>query len=345
MVLHLSTAGQAAAGPAAPGAFHRLAQAAPRGRAPRLRIALVNNMPDAALHRTVRQFASLFAEAAGDMAVDMSCHALPSVPRATEVRWHIEATYAPMAQLWSDPPDALVVTGTEPHAQDLRDEPYWKELTGLFDWAALHRIPAMLSCLAAHAAVLHADGVPRRPLEAKRFGVYRHDVAAGQPLTAGCAPRVWLPHTRWNDLDEAALAAAGYTMLARSPEAGAGLFAKERGGTWLYCQAHPEYDHPNLMREYRRDVQRFMRGERPAYPEMPEWYFGPRDIVALAAFRASVLARRKDRQRLMAEFPRVLEEGAHGDLWRDAAVRLVGNWLDLVAAGSGAEVPARRLVR
>ena len=61
--------------------------------------------------------------------------------------------------------DALIITGAEPRAEAICDEePYWPALTRLIDWAEIGTISTLFSCLAAHAAVLHLDGIKRRPL-------------------------------------------------------------------------------------------------------------------------------------------------------------------------------------
>ena len=76
-------------------------------------------------------------------------------------------TYRPIDQLWGDPPDALILTGTEPLEVDLRAEGYWEPLAELIRWCSTATVSAFLSCLAAHAAILLFDGIERRPLPHK----------------------------------------------------------------------------------------------------------------------------------------------------------------------------------
>jgi len=288
-------------------------------------IAVVNNMPDAALRRTERQFTDLLESASGGRPVRVRFHALPTVPRGERGRLHIATAYRPIEELWRTPPDALVVTGTEPHARHLPEEPYWDALTGLVDWARANQIPAFFSCLAAHAAIQHTDRIARLPLVEKCFGVFDHRIAHEHPLMHGVDPGMKLPHTRWNTVEEAALTRAGYTMLSIAPDAGVGLFARQRGALWLYCQGHLEYDGPNLVREYRRDVQRFLSHERADYPALPQNYFGPEEIAALEAFRAYALAHRD--ACTMDSFPDTPCAAPAPDSWRAAAVRICANWL------------------
>ena len=77
------------------------------------------------------------------------------------------------------------MTGTEPRQPNLRNEPYWSALANVLDWAESNTTSTVLSCLAAHAGVLHSDGIERCPLNDKQFGVFDFAKAANHPLTDG----------------------------------------------------------------------------------------------------------------------------------------------------------------
>ena len=300
----------------------------PAGTAPALTIGLVNNMPDPALQATERQFVSLLDAAADGMLVRLVPFALPDVPRSAWGREYVDRWYAGVNALWDAPVDALIVTGTEPRSPDLRDEPYWTSLTGLVDWAERHTHSAIWSCLATHAAVLYLDGVGRRPLGDKRFGVFDCARVSHDPLTRAVWPGLRMPHSRWNDLPEEALTSCGYRILTRSA-AGVDAFAKRRASLFLFFQGHPEYEAQTLMLEYRRDVKRFLVGERETYPGLPEGYFDDTTVAALTAFRARALAHRCED--VLVEFP-TARATAVPNTWRSAAVRLYRNWLRYVRA-------------
>src|SRR6201996_3321050 len=55
-----------------------------------LTIGLVNNMPDAALKATERQFMRLLRQAAGDVRIDFHCFSLASVSRSQSTKGRIE---------------------------------------------------------------------------------------------------------------------------------------------------------------------------------------------------------------------------------------------------------------
>jgi len=256
-------------------------------RAPDLSIALVNNMPDAALAAAERQFVSLVKASRGELSVRIDLYALSRVPRSVETRLAMATRYGGLDDLLAAPPDVLIVTGAEPRAADLADEPYWAELTRLIDWARSGAVAATLySCLAAHAAVLIADGVRRRRLPAKLSGVYAAEMAQRHELTEGLAAPL-TPHSRYNDLDERELEDNGYLILTRSDRAGVDAFVKEGAALEAFWQGHPEYEADTLAREVRRDLQRFASGAT-GIPPLPENYLSPEIHARLEAYVAEV---------------------------------------------------------
>ncbi len=152
-----------------------------------LDIGLVNNMPGKALQATERQFLDLLNSAAHDVRVRLWLYALPDVPRTDSGRRHIDSLYSSIDQLWDRPLDGLIVTGMEPRATNLMDEPHWASMTRLIDWAERNTCSTVWSCLAAHAAVLHTDGIERRRLSEKRFGLFECDRVSDHPTPRGCS--------------------------------------------------------------------------------------------------------------------------------------------------------------
>jgi homoserine O-succinyltransferase len=294
-----------------------------------IEIALVNNMPDAALDATERQFRTLLAAAAGDLEVRLTVYSLPEV-RRSEFGLRRTCRYAPIDELWGRRYDGLIVTGTEPQAEDLKDEPYWGSLTRLLDWAETSTYSTILSCLAAHAGILYLDGIPRRRLEGKRFGVFDSTRVSDHPLTASEQDRLRMPHSRWNEVPEEALQPSGYRVLMRSAEAGADMFVKQRNSLFVFFQGHPEYDAVVLLLEYRRDVGRYLRGERDAYPSMPLGYFDEEIERQLGVLRERAL--RDRREALLAEFPTEAAAGRVTNNWRPSAERVYRNWLGYIEA-------------
>ena len=291
-------------------------------------IGIVNNMPDQALEATERQFIGLLAAAAERTSVRVRLFALPGVSRSEAAQRYIAGHYADIAELWNGELDGLIVTGTEPRAP-LAEEPYWPAFTRLVDWAGQNTASTMWSCLAAHAAVLHLDGIDRHAFADKCFGVFQCERIAHHRLMASSPPLIEVPHSRWNDAPERALTACGYGVLVRSPEIGADTFVKEMGSLFVFLQGHPEYDASTLLREFRRDVGRFLRGERKDYPALPRRYFDRPTVQSLEAFRERALDNRAEE--LMESFPATSLRDSHVNAWRASAVRLYRNWLAAIA--------------
>jgi len=290
-------------------------------------IGLVNNMPDAALQTTERQFRELLF-ASSHNSVRLRFFSLPELPRTEAGRAHIGQHYEDISELWTSHLDGLIVTGTEPRAPALADEPYWSTLTKLVDWADDHAISTVWSCLAAHAAVLHLDGINRLALREKLSGVFDCKKAADHTIVVGTPYRWRVPHSRYNELSEEALVSSGYSILSLLPGAGADMFVKQRKTLFVFVQGHLEYDSGALLREYRRDIRRFLAGERDNYPEMPSGYFDEDAAAALAAFRREALRNRS--VNLLLRFPAITEEKLAYP-WLSPAVRIYANWLAYLA--------------
>ena len=296
-----------------------------------VRIALINNMPDAALEDTESQFLELLDTAAGDIPVYLKLYSLPGLPRSDRGREYLNDFYFGIDDLWRNRFDGVIITGTEPHRPDLRDEPYWRNLVDVFDWAESNTVSTVLSCLAAHASVLHSDGIDRHPLCEKRFGVFDERKVCEHPLTR-CTPEpIPFPHSRWNEVREDALTSCGYVVLTQSVEAGVNLFVKKKKKSlFVHFQGHPEYGAQTLLKEYRRDIKRFLRRERDTYPSMPRGYFDVTAAKLLSDFRENVLSH--PQEELLAAFPEAAVVDTLRNMWQPSATSVYHNWLQYLAS-------------
>ncbi|MBP0114472.1 homoserine O-succinyltransferase MetA [Bradyrhizobium vignae] len=324
---------QVIAGPALVPAAHDLAREA----GTELTIGLVNNMPDAALKATERQFMKLLQAAAGARRIRFHCFSLPSVKRSPEARWHVESEYSDLSDLERGKFDGLIVTGAEPIAPELDQEPYWRDLTSLIDWAKTNTRSTIWSCLAAHAAVLHLDGIERRRLPAKCHGIFDCYVVMSDSLTHAAPAPLKVSHSRLNEIAESDLAEAGYQVLTRSAEAGVDVFVRQYASRFVFFQGHPEYDALSLQREYLRDIGRYLARERDNYPRLPVSYFDAATEEKLARFEKKATHERHPA--LTNELPG-LSLRADIDAGNAAAV-LFRNWLRYLGADADAAVAAR----
>lgn len=289
-----------------------------------LTIGIINNMAPAAIAGTERLFCDLLSEAARD---DISF----------TVRWFRligarPANYGQTPDLKKHRFDGLIITGCEPRAAALRDEAVWEPLTKTIDWAARATTSVIFSCLSAHAAVLHLDGVQRHMQPEKIFGLFpaiKSTNTADHPMQAAVRDTWLAPHSRHNDLRRDELEANGYQVLVSSRDAGVDTFTKRvRRSTFVFFQSHVEYDGSMLMREYRREVERFYLGSRMHYPAVPANYFDERTTAELELLRycASAASRKYGQLLLERATP-----PAHS--WKSTAIQVYRNWLTMLVAG------------
>jgi homoserine O-succinyltransferase len=224
--------------------------------------------------------------------------------------------------------DGMIVTGCEPRAAAIHDEPIWPALAQLVDWADDHTISTVWSCLAAHAAVYHMDGVPRQRLPEKLSGVFECSKASDHYLVPGAQTKWLVPHSRYNGMDEEALRRSGYQILSRALRVGTDTVVKQNKSLFVLSQGHPEYGADTLAREYRRDIKRYLRGDQDFYPEMPEQYFDEDTVARLSEFR-EVASRQRDPE-LISTFDAVMTPPPMPG-WGEAAVGLYTRWLGYLA--------------
>jgi homoserine O-succinyltransferase/O-acetyltransferase len=310
----------------------------PRPASP-LVIGFVNNSSDRALKSAEAQFLKVLTAAADGIELQVKFFTCPEIPRGPRPAGDAEDPYADIAELFDTHLDGLIVTGTEPQAVALQDEPIWGSLTKLVDWAEDRGIPTIWSCLAAHAAVLHLDGMARSPLPQKLSGLFECNIVAKEhSLMIGLPPRWLTPHSRYNGISAEALIANGYEVLSASAEASVDIFMKNEIAPFLFFQGHPEYDGDTLLREYKRDIRRYFSGEKDEYPVSPKNYFSSDTEAGLDGLRREALAGGRDPAVLDAVFA-LVKHKAHPNAWHVPAARLYANWLARIVQVSHSKSP------
>lgn len=288
-------------------------------------IGLVNFMPFPAMRRTEQEFWRLLQTDHAGCNVRLRRFAFYDPAEAGAVARYETMGYEPLDALWDARIDGLIVTGAEPKAASMADEPLLPLVRQLVDWCALRTRSAIFSCFAAHAAVWCLDGIARVRLPEKLSGLYDCHKCGDHPLLAAM-PQTWrTPHSRHNTLDEGELRAAGYTILVRGPRLGADTFLRLHGDSQLvFWQGHPEYGPEVLLSEYCRDVRRFVSGVSARRPRWPEDY--------LDDARQKVTAALEQDPGLGSEagaLAKVIEIAAprFDHEWAGAASRMAAGWL------------------
>jgi homoserine O-succinyltransferase len=289
--------------------------------------ALVNNMPDSAFEATERQYLGLLDAASGCEAVAVTLHTLPRVPRGERAAARIAERYSSFEELWSNPPDLLIVTGSNPLEPLIEDEPYWAELVELLTWGSEQVRSMLLSCLSAHAALAVFDGLSREGLTSKCTGVFPQRTEPGHPLVADLGTSIVLPHSRLNTVPVDAVVSAGYRVALQSDTVGWSVVTKDVGrSSVVLVQGHPEYDPSSLLREYHRDARRYLHHERDDLPCLPLDCVAPEDGDRLSELQRRMAA--GERAPALIEsipFDRMGERAPWP--WRGVAIGLYTNWM------------------
>jgi homoserine O-succinyltransferase len=287
----------------------------------------VNNMPDGAFDATERQFLHLLDAGSDSEVIDVRRYTMAGVPRGKVVEAKIAEDYAPASAIREEPPDLLIVTGSNPVEEHIEDEPYWADMVDLLTWGSEHVGSMLLSCLSAHAALTIFDGIERGRLASKCTGVFTQQVDLAHPLAARLDPEIVLPHSRKSTVPQDALRQAGYDIVIQSHAVGWSVATRDIGGSHVVLvQAHPEYDPSSLLREYHRDARRFTLHERDEVPCLPFHCVAAKDWGDLEDLHHAITGDQRD--------PAVLEAypfaavGARAPWpWNAVAKTLYANWL------------------
>jgi homoserine O-succinyltransferase len=295
-----------------------------------LHIGFLNMMPDAALEATERQFIRLIGSCNRIAQFFVYPFSLPGLSRSAETLEYIDKYYTKFDGLREQGLDALIITGANVATPDLSREAFWEPFIEVVDWAQHNVTSILCSCLATHALLKHFHGIERRPLPRKRWGVYSHRVGEpGHPLLREINTRFDVPHSRYNDISRAQLEAAGLKVLAESEEGGVHMAASPDQFRIIYFQGHPEYDFNSLLKEYKREANRFLAGELSAAPPHPEHYFSS-EAARLASGWVEAATRAKAAGEPIPEMPERAIEAQLDNTWGDTAKAIVNNWLGLV---------------
>jgi len=295
-----------------------------------LHIGFLNMMPDAALEATERQFFRLIGACNQIAQFHVHPFTISGLARSESAQAHIDQYYETFEQLKHDGLDALIISGANVTHNHLQDEEFWQPLTEVFEWAKENVTSILCSCLATHALIQFNYDIERTRLPAKRWGVYDHKVINRKhPLIAEINTRFDVPHSRFNEVFQDNLEQHGVQTLVASTEAGIHLAVSPDGFRIVFFQGHPEYDDISLLKEYKREVMRFINQETKQYPPFPENYFNQKTQEILT--RYALLVQEAIRKNTTApEFPEQIVEPYLDNTWRDTAKAVFNNWLGKV---------------
>jgi len=295
---------------------------------PSINVGFLNMMPDAALAATERQFLRLIGAN-----TDVNCYFYPftieGVERSDQAQTYVDEFYFDYDLLKTQKIDALIITGANVKQPLLQNELFWPELTQVLAWAKRHVRSTLCSCLATHAAIKVFYGVDRQHLGEKCWGVFEHQVLIKEhKLVNQVSQKLQMCHSRFNDIPEREFINHNIEILIESDQVGVQL-AAEKDMSVVYFQGHPEYDDISLLKEYKREVARFLAGEISQYPVVPLNYFDARAMEDVNRFRSR--AEYADNGvSLLDIFPEDDLKLRVTNLWNQAARQIFTNWVNIV---------------
>jgi homoserine O-succinyltransferase len=176
--------------------------------------------------------------------------------------------------------DGLIITGAPIEQLEFEDVTYWDELQRVFDWTQTHVQSTFGVCWGGMAMAYHFHGVQKHPLSAKAFGCFRqNNLAPASPYLRGFSDDLLIPVSRWTEMREAELVAAGMKPMLSSDETGACL-VEDPDHRALYIFNHFEYDSDTLKQEYDRDIaagvpinvpSHYYPNDDPSQPPLNRW--------------------------------------------------------------------------
>jgi homoserine O-succinyltransferase/O-acetyltransferase len=177
---------------------------------------------------------------------------------------HLEAFYKTFDDIKNKYFDGMIITGAPVEKLNFEEVDYWEEMKSIMEWTNKHVTSTLYICWAAQAGLYHHYKVPKKVLDTKIFGVYKHKVLnAKTPLMRGFDDEFVAPHSRYSTADrDDVLKVKELEILAESDEAGI-YIVSDKVGKRIFVTGHSEYDPLNLKREYERDVNKGMAIQVP----------------------------------------------------------------------------------
>ncbi|MEM6308836.1 MAG: homoserine O-succinyltransferase [Pseudomonadota bacterium] len=229
-----------------------------------LRIGLLNLMPKKI--QTENQFARLIG--ATPLQIELSLIRMSEHQTRNTAAAHMAEFYRPFSVVKDEKFDGLIVTGAPIEHLDYEDVTYWKELTHVMDWTQSHVHSTFGVCWGGMAMLHYFHNVPKYMLGQKLFGAYRHaNMVPASPFLRGFSDDCVIPVSRWTEVRESDVDAAGLPILLGSDITGPALI-EDPAHRALYMLNHFEYESITLAEEYQRDLaSNQVAGAEIALPE------------------------------------------------------------------------------
>ena len=144
---------------------------------------------------------------------------------------HMMAFYKDLDEIQKSNYDGMIITGAPVELLEFEEVKYWKELTGIFDWAHNHVTSTLYICWAAQAGMYHFYGVPKYRLPEKMFGVFEHKTNNSlNPIFRGFDDVFYVPHSRHTEVrSRDILKVPELTLISESEKSGVYMVMARNG--------------------------------------------------------------------------------------------------------------------
>ncbi len=241
-----------------------------------LKIGLLNLMPKKI--QTENQFARLIG--ATPLQIDFRLIRMSEHKTRNTAAAHMAEFYRPFTDVRDEKFDGLIITGAPIEHLPFEEVSYWDEIRDIMEWTQSNVHCTFGVCWGGMAMISHFHGVRKHMLKAKTFGCYRQaNMDPASPYLRGFSDDCYIPVSRWTEMREDEIRAAGLKTLLGSHETGPCLVS-DAAHRALYIFNHFEYDSGTLREEYERDIANgtpisvpanYFVGDDPAAEPMNRW--------------------------------------------------------------------------
>lgn len=218
-----------------------------------LKIAILNLMPTKITTET--QLIRLLSNT--PLQIDLTLLGTAShTPKHTSAE-HMAAFYSNYYEIKDQKFDGLLITGAPVEGLEFVDVDYWRELCEIMEWSKTHVFSTFHICWAAQAGLYYHYGIPKYPMDEKKFGVFKHTLnTPNHPLLRGFNEEFYTPHSRHTEIRREDIEKIPQLqILSESEEAGVYIVG-EKSGRMFFITGHSEYDNDTLATEYFRDINK-----------------------------------------------------------------------------------------
>ena len=177
-------------------------------------------------------------------------------PKNTPIE-HMMMFYKDFEVLKSQKFDGMIITGAPVEQFAFEDVTYWDEMKAIFDWAKTHVQSTLYICWAAQAGLYYYYGIPKYPLEKKKFGIFPQRVIQPQlPIFRGFDDFFFMPHSRHTEVRREDIEKIPQLEILTSSEMSGVHIVANKNGRQYFITGHSEYDRNTIASEYFRDIKK-----------------------------------------------------------------------------------------